>query len=159
MATVTLPLGGPAYENRSLPANKQVTKNFHIEVNVEGGEQVVLMPFPGLKSFGTTGTGVDRGMGEFNSVGYKVTGNTLYSFDSVGAATSIGTIPGSNRCVLKSDGVNLVITYGSGKPITWNGTTLTTGSDVDLPNANTVSYINRRVVYDGTGADLSLIHI
>lgn len=155
MANVPLPLVGPTYQNRSLPVNKQVTQNFIIETNNEGGEPVSLSPFPGLKSFGTTGAGVDRGFGEHDGVGYKVTGTTLYSFNSAGVATAIGLIPGPERCVMVSDGVALIIAYGTGKPISWNGTTLTTGTDADLPNASTVSYINRRVVYDGAGADLA----
>lgn len=155
MPTVPLPLAGPTYENRSYPVDRQITQNFHIDTNDQGGEQAALSPFPGLKPFGTTGAGLPRGFGEHAGVGYKVTGNTLYSFDSSGVATAIGTIPGANRCWMRSDGVALVIAYGIGKPITWNGTTLTTGTDVDLPSADTVAYINRRVVYDGAGSDLA----
>lgn len=155
MPNVSIPLVGPAYENRSLPVNKQVTKNFHIEVNDQGGEPVALMPFWGLKSFGVAGTGYDRGFGEFNGVGYKVSGTELYSFTEDGTTTLIGTVPGSSQCVMISDGVNLVISYGAGKPITWNGTTLSTGTDIDLPNAGTVAYINRRVVYDAAGPSVA----
>ena len=155
MPIVSIPIVGPTYENRSFPVNNQVTQNFHIEVNDQGGEATALVPFPGLKSFATAGTGADRGFGEHAGVGYKVSGSELYSFDSLGATTLIGSIPGGDQCVLRSDGVNLVIAYGSGKPITWNGTTLTTGSDIDLPNASTVAYINRRVVYDAVNSDLA----
>ena len=155
MPTLPIPLVGPTYTNRSMKVNAQITRNFYLEINREGGEAVSLMPFPGLKPFATTGAGVNRGMGEFDGVGYKVTGTTLFSFDSVGTSTVIGTIPGTNRCVLRSDGVNLVIAYGTGKPIAWNGTTLTTGTDLDLPNADTLTYINRRVAYDGAGSSLA----
>lgn len=155
MTVVSIPIVGPTYTNRSLPVNAQITRNFYIEINREGGEAVSLMPFPGLKSFATTGAGSNRGSGRFQGTYYTVTGNTLYSIDNLGTATSRGTIPGSNHCKLVSDGINLVITYGTGKPITWNGTTLTVGTDVDLPNANTSAYINRRVAYDGAGADIA----
>lgn len=154
MPTLPIPLVGPTYQNRSLPVNNQHTQNFYIEVNKQGGEPVSLMPFPGLKSFATTGVGVDRGMGEHAGVAYKVTGNTLYSLAIDGTATPLGTIPGSNRCKLFSDGVVLVITYGTGKPITWNTVVLTIGTDVDLANSDTGTYINRRVVYDGSGTAL-----
>jgi len=154
MAIVTIPLVGPTYQSSSMPVDNQITQNFFIELDKVGGVPAALIPFPGCKAFGTTGAGVDRGMGEHDGVGYKVTGSTLYSFDNTGTATSIGTIPGNDRCVLTSDGVNLVITYGTGKPITWDGTTLTTGTDVDLPNAKTSAYINRRIAYDGAGRNL-----
>ena len=157
MPRVSLPIVGPTYTNRSLPVNSQITRNFYIEVNQEGGEPVALMPFPGLKSFATIGTSseTDRGIGEYNGGLYKVSGNTLYSVNSFGIETSLGTIPGTEQCDLVSDGVSLVITYGTGKPITWNGSVLTTGTDVDLPNASTSAYINRRIVYDGTGASIA----
>ncbi|MEE9304398.1 MAG: hypothetical protein V3U84_11545 [Thiotrichaceae bacterium] len=155
MPSVPLPLVGPAYENRSAPVNKQITQNFHIEVNDQGGEAVALVPFPGFKPFGVAGLSADRGFGEYLGVGYKVSGNELYSFNSAGTTTLIGTIPGTDQCVLESDGVVLVITYGSGKPISWDGTTLTTGTNVNLPNASTVAFIKRRVVYDGIRSDLA----
>lgn len=155
MATVSLPIVGPTYTNRSLSVNAQVTRNFYIEINKEGGEAVSLMPFPGLKLFGTTGSGTNRGMGEHNNVAYTITDNMLYSVASNGLTTAVGEIPGSGQCVLVSDGLSLVITTGESKPLTWDESTLRTGTDADLPSAATVAYINRRVVYDGAGASLA----
>lgn len=155
MTMLPIPIVGPTYTNRSLSVNAQITRNMYIEVNQEGGEAVSLMPFPGTKLFATTGAGVDRGSGIFNNLYYKVTGPTLYSITSAGVSTALGGIPGTGQCVLESDGVVLVVTSGGAKPVTWNGTTLVAGTDVDLPNAATVAYINRRVVYDGTGASIA----
>lgn len=155
MPNVPIPLVGPTYTNRSLPVSAQVTKNMYIESNPAGDELISLMPFPGLKLFAATGSGKNRGMGEYNNELYAVTGATLYKISVSGVVTSLGAIPGSNECVLTTDGVSLVITYGSGKPITWNGSTLTVGTDADLPNASTSSYITRRIVYDGNGASIA----
>lgn len=148
-----LPLVGPTYTNRSLPISSQVTRNFYIEVNQQGGEIVSLQPFPGLKLF-ATGTGKARGTGVLNGVLYEVMGTTLNKISSNGTVASIGTIAGSGRCVLQSDGTNLVITTGETKPYTYDGTTLTLGTDADLPNASTCTYINRRMVYDGNNGDV-----
>jgi hypothetical protein len=154
MATIPFPIVGPTYTNRSLPVSSQVTRNFYIELNPQGNEPVSLQPFPGLKSFATTGAGVHRGSGIFNNNYYTITGTTLYKVTNAGSSTAIGTIDGTGRCVLESDGNNLVIANGFSRPYTYDGTTLTLGTDINLPEAATVTYSNRRVVYDGDDADL-----
>ena len=153
MAIVNLPLIGPTYTNRSLPVSAQVTQNFYATVNQQGGEQLSFQPFPGLKAF-ATGTGYSRGVGRLNNVLYEVMGTTLNKVASDGTVTSIGAIEGTGRCGFAEDGTNLIITTGVGKPYTYDGTTLTQGTDADLPNASTVTYINRRVVYDGSNGDV-----
>ena len=155
MATgVPFPLVGPTYTNRSLPVSSQVTRGFYVEVNPQGNEPVSFNPFPGLKAF-STGSGANRGMGRLDGVLYTVSGSNLIKVSSAGVQTTIGTIEGTGRCSLAEDQVgNLVIATGVGKPYEYNGTTLTQGSDNDLPNASTVTYINRRVIYDGNDGDV-----
>jgi hypothetical protein len=153
MPLANIPIVGPTYTSRSLPVSSQLTVNMYLEADQNAGTPISLQSFWGLKSFGATGAGVDRGMHVHNGVLYKVTGTNLYSLSSLGAQTLIGTISGTNRCSLASDGTNLVIANGSSKPYTWDGTTLTQGTDIDLPNSNTVAYINNRVVYDGGGSN------
>ena len=152
---VPIPLIGPTYTNRSLPVSSQVTQNFYIEFNPQGNEFISFNPFPGLKPF-STGSGVNRGMGRLDDVLYTVSGNTLFKISTVGVQTSIGTIDGAERCKLAEDQVgNLIIATGTGKPFQYDGTTLTRGTDIDLPNASTVTYINRRMVYDGGNGDIA----
>ncbi len=153
--SLPLPLVGPTYTNRSLPVSSQTTQNFYVEVNPQGKEIISLMPFPGLVPFSTVNNGVGRGLGVLNEVLYSVSGNGLYEVSRAGVATLIGTIEGSGRCNLASDATNLVIVTGEGKPYTYDGTTLAQGTDVDLPDAATVAYLNRRVIYDGTGPDVA----
>ncbi len=154
MPNVPIPVVGPTYTSRSLPVSAQMTKNFYIEVDQNSENIVSFQSFPGLTSFATTGAGQDRGMGVFNNVLYKVTGGTLYSISSAGTATSIGSIEGAGRCQLQEASSTIVITTGVGKPYTYDGTTLTQGTDSDLPNASSVTYIKNRVVYDGNDADV-----
>ena len=79
----------------------------------------------------------------------------LVKISSLGVRTNIGVIGGEDRCGLAEDEAgNLVITTGVGNPYQYDGTTLTQGTDIDLPHASTVTYINRRVVYDGVGGDV-----
>ena len=151
---LVLPVVGPSYVNRSLPVSAQVTRNFYIDVSQQGNEPISLQPFPGCKPFATAGNGVNRGSGVLSGIFYTITGDTLYKVSAAGVSASIGTISGSGRCVLESDGTNLVITTGSSKPYTYDGSTLIQGTDIDLPSAATVTYNNRRVIYDGNNADV-----
>lgn len=155
MATVAVPLVGHTYVNRSLSVSAQITRNFYIEVDSQGGEPVSFMPFPGLTLFSTPGAGAHRGSGRLNDVLYTISGTELYKVSSGKVSTLIGTIPGTGRCVLEEDGTNLVIATGEGKPFQYDGATLTQGTDIDLPNASTVTFINRRVVYDGNDGDIA----
>ena len=129
---IPIPLVGPTYTNRSLPVSAQVTRNFYVEVNPQSAEIVSFQPFPGLKPF-STGVGANRGTGVLNDVLYTVSGNTLFSVDSLGAQTSIGTIEGTGRCGIDDDGTNLIIATGVGKPYQYNGSVLSQGTDADLP--------------------------
>ena len=151
MAEISIPLAGPTYTARSLPVGAQVTKNFYVEVDPSANEPTALMPFPGCKSFAVAGSTGSRGMGTFNGKAYSVSGTELYSVNQDGTSTLIGTIAGTKRIKTVDDGSNLVITNGAGKPYAYDGTTLTQGTDSDLPNANTVAYINDRVIYDRPG--------
>jgi len=155
MPTLPFPIAGPTYTNRSLPVSSQVTRNFYLEANSQGNEQLALMPFPGLKLF-STGGGVARGMPRLSNALYSITDNDLYSVDSSGTQTYVGNIDGTARCDYTEDQVgNLVIATGAGKPYAYDGTDLAQGKDDDLPSASTVTYINRRVVYDGHGGDIA----
>ena len=154
MPTLPFPLIGPTYTNRSLPVASQVTRNFYVEVNPMGTEVSSFMPFPGLKPFATTGSGVNRGTGLYDGRLYTVTDDKLYRVNANGSSSVIGTVGGATRCSFADDGINLVIANGVGKPYAYDGSSLVQGTNVNLPNASTVAYINRRVVYDGAGADV-----
>lgn len=158
MPRLPFPLAGPTYTNRSLPVSSQVTSNFYVEINEQANEKAVLMPFWGLKLF-STGFGANRGMGRLNNELFTISANTLEKISSIGTRTSIGAIAGNERCSFDEDTVteaskNLVIATGQTKPYAYDGITLTLGTDVNLPNASTVTYINRRVVYDGNDGDV-----
>lgn len=154
MPNVPIPLVGPTYTSRSLPVSAQVARNFYIEGDQNSENILSFQPFPGAKLFAAPAGNNDRGIGVYKNELYKVTDNTLYKITEVGAITTIGTISGSERCVLIEDTGRLVIAIGSGRPYSYDGSTLTQGTDSDLPTASTVTYIKNRVVYDGDNADV-----
>lgn len=144
---VPLPLIGPAYKARELPISAQVTKNLFPEVHSEGRNIISLHTFPGLKVFSTLSSN-DRGMHVMNGVLYAVSGSTLYSVDSSGTATSIGTVTGPDFCDFADNGTQLLITTGA----TWYLYTVSGGlqsdPDTDLVNPTTVGYINSQFIFD-----------
>ncbi len=101
---------GASYQSRSKPLSSQQTVNWYQQYNDEGKEPFVLMPFPGLKQFGTFDTELsDRGFWRMAEVLYQVKGTSLYLISATGAHVLLGVIPGSNRCIFSGDGINLVI--------------------------------------------------
>jgi hypothetical protein len=154
---VPIPLVGPTYTSRSLNVAAQVTKNFYIEVNQGSPDNqniTAFQPFPGLKPWATTSAGIDRGLGVYDDELYKITGQSLYHVDSLGAETLIDTINGYGRCNLTEDNFNLIIATGTTKPYSYDGAVVTLGTDVDLHTSNSVTYIKNRVVYDGIDGDV-----
>lgn len=151
---IDIPVFGPTYTNRSMDVGSQVTRNFYPEINSGTQEPTALMPFPGLTLFSSPSGGANRGFGVHKGELYTVNGTTLYKIDSSGAVTNLGTVSGSSRCVMESDGTNLVIATGSTRPYVYDGITLTLTTDVDLHTSNSVAYINQRVVYDGADGDV-----
>lgn len=151
MPNIPINVTGASYKSRSLPLSAQTTKNFYPELvdNHSAKSPLVLHSFPGLKLFGTA-FGEDRGMHEFNSQLYKVTGTTLYSVDSLGVHTSIGEIGGNSRCRFDVIGSVLVIVSG-GKVWSYNLTTLAEITDVDLESPNSATHLNNQIIYDGAG--------
>lgn len=152
MPTIPIPVVGPTYTSRSKPVANQVTRNFYIEINPESSEIVSHPSFPGLKLFATpTKGGKGRGFGDYNGELYAIAGDNLDKINSSAVATSIGTIPGTNHCILDQDGINLVVATGESKPYVYDGTNLFLTANVNLSSSNSVTFINRRMVYDGEG--------
>lgn len=157
---IPLNLAGGTYEHKAGLQSSQRTRNFwpQVQTNPKAKSKYILQSFYGLKTFTTPAIGgVDRGMYENQGTLYKITGTTLYSVSSTGVHTSLGTIAGSNRCVIKAIDSTIVIVNGHGAIYTWNGTTLTLNSDPDIGSPNAVATLNSQAIYDkGTGQIFSV---
>jgi hypothetical protein len=148
---VEINITGGTYEHRSRPLSAQVTRNFWPQAQEGAGtSEYILETFPGLASF-SAGSGADRGMFEHKGVPYKVTGTTLASINSAGTRTTLGTIPGSSRCIFDGMG-DTIIVVSDGVAYTWNGSVLTTATDVDFETPQTVTVLNAQAIYDGDDA-------
>lgn len=142
-----LPILGNAYEHYSQDLSSQTLKNWYVEVNRDTSKPVSLQPFPGQSVF-SSGTSVDGGLYTWKGVTYKIDGTTLYSVDSAGTRTSIGTIAGVGVCSFAAiDGEMAIVRDGN--VYTYDGTTLTTESDADFESPEFVDLINQQALYDG----------
>lgn len=152
MATVPINITGASYKARSLPLSAQKTQNLYPELvdNQSAKSRFVLQSFPGMKLFGSA-TGTDRGAFEHLGTVYRVLSTTLYSVNSSGAHTSLGTIDGTARCIFDGIGSNVVIANGSGKVFQYDGSTVTEITDVDLETPLCVAHINNQIIFDGDG--------
>ena len=99
-----------------------------------------LRPADGILANGT-GPGLDRGGIEWNGILYRVMGTSLVSISAAGAVTVLGTIPGSDRCILVYSFDYLAIA-GDGKLFLYNGTTLTQVTDPDLGTVVDVVWVD-----------------
>lgn len=148
---VPINITGQTHKSRSTPLSAQVTQNFYAELvdNPSAKASYVLMPFPGMKLLGG-GDGKDRGTFFHKNTLYHVTGTTLYDVSPSGVHASLGTIPGSARCIF--DGINDNIVIASqGRVFQWNGATVAEVADVDLESPNSVAHLNSQILYDGDG--------
>jgi len=150
MPTVAINLTGPSYSHRSRSLSSQRTIGFYPEIidTQSSKSKYILNSFPGLKLFGTS-SGRDRGMFEHQNVLYKVTDTTLNTVAFDGTHTSVGTIPGTGRCIFAGIGTNVVIVTG-GRVWQYTGT-LTEITDVDLETPNGAAHLNNQIIYDGDG--------
>ena len=87
------PILGSSYVTRSVNAADNRMVNLFPEVIPEGGkEPAFLNRCPGLTLLATIGSGPIRGMWQFGSYLYVVSGPTLYKVDSSYTATALGTV-------------------------------------------------------------------
>lgn len=157
---VPINLTGGDYQHKSRPLSKQVTRNFwpQVQQTQKAKSPYILVPFYGLKTFKEQAGGVDRGMRFNQGKLYKVSGTTLYEISSGGTHTSLGSIAGSNRCIISAMGAQIIIANGSGLIYVWDGATLTQVTDPNIGAPRGVAVLNNQAIYDagsGQGFDVS----
>ena len=155
-STVPINITGPSYQSRSKPLSSQQTVNWYQQFNEGGKESYVLMPFPGLETKGNA-AGKDRGFHRMAEILYQVKGTSLYEIDKLGNHTLRGTIPGTKRCIIADDGINMFIVVPNEK--VWQYTTDTNAvsqvTNVNITKALSVDFFNNQFIY--TFADFSTV--
>ena len=112
--TVPLNFVGGENESRSRFWSSQSSVNLYIDTHVSGRSPSALLPWPGEKAFSSGTSGTTRGMESHNGKVYLIVDTSLIEIDQDGNRTTIsGTIAGTGRCSMASDGTNLLIRTGS----------------------------------------------
>lgn len=133
---------GPAYESPSVDTNFQRCVNWYPETGgIEGKDQLILLPTPGLKDFSDV-AGADsvvRGLIEHQGTLYAVVDNTFYSINSAGTATSEGTLTtNSSRVQMAAIDDEIFIVDGTnGYRYVISSDTFSQITDVDFPSGTT----------------------
>lgn len=158
---IPINITGGSYEHKSRPLSKQVTRNFwpQLQGTKKGRSEYILQSFYGLKDFyDGSGATMDRGMLQNQGTLYKITDTSLYTVSSAGVHTLLGTIPGTNRCIIKALGAQIIIANGHGLIYVWDGSSLTQNTSANLGTPRGVAVLNNQAIYDagtGQGFDVS----
>jgi hypothetical protein len=136
----------------------QNTKNMFVIPSPNTNTPAAVVSYPGLKLWSAgSASEYDRGIykKKFKSKGWKVSGNTLYSFDNTGTQTNEGTVPGSSLVSMAASS-SLLFIVSDGAAFTHNGTTLTalalpfTPVQVDILNDQFIALSVDGIVYFST---------
>jgi len=153
--SVPLKLIGATSENRSHQADNELTKNWYPQVP-EGNANApaIFLPWLGSKAFATSVGNLDRGLHVWNNTLFHVVNQSLFSVDIAGVYTLIGTVAGTQRCIFSNSivGSTDLMVIAAGGVYTWDGTTFATGAFT----ADSVTYLNSKSVYDGSGFEFGV---
>ena len=143
MARLPLPLGFSFYQSESAPFSSQRCVNW-IPVVAEGAAlntRALFQP-PGLKQNVDSGLAGNRGSLSMKEISYFVNANSLITVSSSSVVTNHGTIAGSGRVSLATNGQYLVIVVPGGNAYAYNNValTLTQITDPDFRASDTVVF-------------------
>lgn len=153
MATIKIPLNGPAYKGPSNAINAQECVNYVHNIDQQGGKGGVLQLIgrPGLDLFSTIGAAAIRGMIKVDNLAYIVAGNKFYREDNTGGfGTAKGTLNTSTGYVgMAHNGTEIVIVDGTDG---WSYLIATNNfaeiTDAGFSGGNDVQFIDQYFVVD-----------
>tara|TARA_R110002020_G_scaffold346672_1_gene560523 strand:+ start:620 stop:2017 length:1398 start_codon:yes stop_codon:yes gene_type:complete len=141
-----IPFALSSYQARASTVSDQRLVNAYTEVTPEGSKtQVPVYGTPGIKAFTTVGTGPIRGGAIYKGMAYVVSDQDLYRVNEAGAATLIGRVAGSDRCLFAA-GDHLLI-LSDGNLHYYDGTTLALVDDPDFKGASTLAWLGGYYIY------------
>jgi len=140
---IDIPLADHSYQSRSLPASAQRLVNMYAVQNPpKSKSEISLYPLPGLKLFGTGGSGPCRGITKQGPHLFAVQGEELWRFEKSGTAVLLGSIQGSQPVRMTSNFSQVAIATTTLLYV-WDGTSLL--------NIATLSDLNGAAYADGYG--------
>lgn len=139
---------GSSYQALSATLDSQRCINLYPELDPTGKNVIALFGRPGKSLFGTVGTGPIRGGIAYGSGLYVVSGTSLYSVDSSGNGTLLGTIAGTDRIDIDVNATQAFISAGSaGYILTLATNVLTAIADPDFPGSVQGKFIDDYIAF------------
>lgn len=136
-----------AVESRSRAASAQALVNLYPEVAPDGS--VTLYSTPGLSLFASVGFGPVRGLFVNGNVLLAVSGDRVYSVDSTGTATLLGSIGTSSGPVsMAGNGQQVQLVDGSATGYVITGSILQTITDTDFPGGVTNAFVDGFIMFN-----------
>lgn len=146
-------------EGRSKPwAGAKLLNAFAERSDGDKAEAFAIMAVPGLPLFSDISASDVRGVHTVGTVLYAVVGTTLYSVDSAGAETSLGTVNGTEPVRMANNGTQLVLVAGADNMTgyVYSGGVLTP-SPPDLPKVSDVIFIDGYFLWTVANSDQFVI--
>lgn len=137
---VSLPLNGPSKQDRAIQANNQRSINMYPATKTDGDAKsdLILYSHPGVLSYGTAGIGPHRANAtKFLGKLWWVSGSSLFSQDTSGVFTNVGTLLTSGSRVVMAAGRNYLVLVDGTYGYYTDGATLTRITDADFPGSPT----------------------
>jgi hypothetical protein len=122
--------------------------NAFVEKVEEGQPNYPIYATEGLDSFATITNGTKcRGMVSSDSTLYSLVGTVFSQVNSAGVVTVIGGIAGQDDVFMARNSVGQVAIVGNGIRYIYDGTTLSTITDSDLPPPTGTAFSDQRLLY------------
>jgi len=118
----------------------------------QGKGPVILRTAPGIDNWLNYGSGPGRGMIWHLGNLYSVSGTTLYKITPSGVATIVGTIPGTDRVFMASNGVDCVIVGGGVGYVANTTVTRITDADFLARSPGAVDFLDSFLVFVESGS-------
>lgn len=157
MTRVALQIGRQTGNHASTAVSIERLVNGYLEQAPQGKETAPVVGTPGLVLETTCGLGPVRAMQESanGELYYVVSGNELYSVDSLSVATLLGGGLPSGLVTMDVDGTNVVISAG-GQVWVWDGATFAQVTDLDLPTVSALCRTDNLYVLFEADTDIAV---
>lgn len=106
----------------------------------------LVMRAPGVASWASVGNGPGRGLYVMGGVLYAVSGTRVYRVSSGGTATSIGTLPGTDRVAKANNGTQAVLITGTSGYVA-TSSSVAAITDADFRPAAAVDFLDNYLLF------------
>lgn len=144
-----IPIVGYGIRDRSLRVSPQFAKNLYPVAHPAKASELSLQHTPGLRLFKNLGADACRMIHVMDETLYALSGTTLYSIDSKGNETSLGTVPGTEIPVVDNNGTELVMALGDSYVYDSVGGTITTldSTTSNYFQSSACAFVGRRIAF------------